>query len=552
LTIILGIFALIMTLLVALAIARQVLRQIGGEPDAVVAIAAQLSAGRFDLSQQHSAVQGSILHSVLQLKTVLHQVIGETNQVLSALAKGQFERRMLANYSGEMDNLKQGVNATAQAISTSLSQLSEVMRALSSGQFNHRVNTQAEGEFKKIADTAMTAMQSLNVIVNEINCSMAAINAGNFNTCVNSPAEGELQTMKLAVNATIDTLNALTDDLVHLANAQLQGDLTQHAKGSYQGRFKTLQDARASSTDKIKEIIAITIQAATAVNHAAGQVAQGSADLSSRVQQQASALEQTSATMNEMSTAVQNNTANAQKVAQLAHQVQHQANDGAEVMQQTITAMQSIRESSSKIADIVTLIDGIAFQTNLLALNAAVEAARAGEHGRGFAVVASEVRALAQKSAEAAKDIKTLIDDSVTRVQNGTALAERSGGMLAGITSSVAQVTDMIEAIATASNQQTVGISQVHQAIANIDMITQQNAALVEETTSAADSLNHEAAALTNTMRFFNVGTGFAAAPRSQASSVKSASKPSSTSARKPMGLPAPATKTESQEWNDF
>jgi methyl-accepting chemotaxis protein len=246
--------------------------------------------------------------------------------------------------------------------------------------------------------------------------------------------------------------------------------------------------------------------------------------------------------MNEMAAAVQANTANAQKVAELAHQVQHQAGAGVEVMQQTISAMQSIKESSSKIADIVTLIDGIAFQTNLLALNAAVEAARAGEHGRGFAVVAGEVRALAQKSAEAAKDIKDLITDSVSRIEAGTHLADKSGEMLSGITGSIEQVAGMIEQIATASSEQTEGIHQVHRAIADIDRVTQENAALVEETTAAAESLSNEANNLKENMSFFKTGTD---------SHAHYVAKPVHRSVKKPSGLPTPLH-VDTGAWNHF
>jgi len=236
-------------------------------------------------------------------------------------------------------------------------------------------------------------------------------------------------------------------------------------------------------------------------------VSQGASDLSSRVQEQAAAIEETSATMTEMAAAIQTNTANAKKVADLAHQVKSQTGAGVQVMQQTITAMQAIRESSTQIADIVTLIDAIAFQTNLLALNAAVEAARAGEHGRGFAVVAGEVRALAQKSAEAAKDIKSLIADSVGRIETGTQLADKSGEMLSGITGSIEQVATMIEQIAEASAEQSQGIGQVHRAMSDIDRVTQENAALVEKTTNAAESLSCEANGLIENMAFFKTGS---------------------------------------------
>lgn len=201
--------------------------------------------------------------------------------------------------------------------------------------------------------------------------------------------------------------------------------------------------------------------------------------------------------------------------------------------------MQSIKESSSKISDIVTIIDSIAFQTNLLALNAAVEAARAGEHGRGFAVVASEVRALAGKSADAAKDIKALINDSVSRIENGTHLADKSGEMLNGIAGSIEHVAGMIEEIANASNEQSVGIGQVHLAIADIDRVTQENAALVEETTAAAESLSTEANNLRNAMAFFKTGQ-----EQQQRSPSMPAKKPSAA-------LPAPK-KSNSEEWSEF
>jgi methyl-accepting chemotaxis protein len=252
--------------------------------------------------------------------------------------------------------------------------------------------------------------------------------------------------------------------------------------------------------------------------------------------------------MHEMTTAVQANTDNATKVAELAKEVQGQSNDGVQVMQQTIEAMKSIQESSSKISEIVSIIDSIAFQTNLLALNAAVEAARAGEHGRGFAVVASEVRALAGKSADAAKDIKGLIEDSVQRIDAGTKLADKSGEMLSTISESVKEVTNMIEAISSASKEQTTGISQVHQAIAGIDRVTQENAALVEETTAASESLNHEASELRQNMSFFKTGQN-----QHTTHLARIASAPKPATARQPAKvLPAPKDNNSHNEWNEF
>ncbi len=496
----------------------------------------------------HQPADGSVLRSVLNLKEVLHRVISESNLVVASIAKGQFDHRVEGVYSGELDTLKVSINQSVDRVSTTMAQLSKLMQGLHDGQFDTKIECNTEGKFAELANHAMNTMANLSGVIADINRSMASLNEGTFELRVTSAAKGDLLIMKSAINQTIDTLDHLTTDLVNLAHAQLQGDLTAQAQGQYKGRFKSLQDARAASTDKIKAVIGLSMEAAEIVTDAANQVAQGSAHLSNRVQQQAASLEKTSTTMHEMATAVQANTANAHLVAGLAHQVQNQAGEGVSVMQKTIGAMQSIQESSMKIADIVSLIDGIAFQTNLLALNAAVEAARAGEHGRGFAVVAGEVRVLAQKSAEAAKDIKGLIDDSVARVRNGTQLAEKSGEVLGGITTTVEQVVTMIEEIAAASNEQSSGIAQVHLAIANIDTVTQQNASLVEETTAAANSLSQEADGLRQNMSFFNIGY--------QPNKTSATRKPAPVTTSKPKkalsSLPAPARVSKTEEWGEF
>jgi methyl-accepting chemotaxis protein len=548
-TLIIGVLTIMVGFFVALMLTRSLNRQLGGEPSEVIAITQQLAAGNFKFSSEH-ATEGSVLHAVLTLKATLHNLISESNLIIGEMALGKFEHRITGNYSGELDLLKKGVNNTAESVAMTMAQLSELMNGLSRGQFKTSMQVNAEGIFREVSGQALTAMNKLDSSISEINLVMNAMNNGNFDARVQSAAEGDLMLMKTSINNAISTLDQLTEDLVTLANAQLKGDLTLHAKGEYKGRFKSLQDARAASTDKIKEVIGLAVGAAETVSETTRQVAQGSSDLSARVQQQAAALEETSATMNQMAATVQTNTGNAHKVATLAHDVESQANQGAEVMQQTIGAMQSIQESSHKIADIVSLIDGIAFQTNLLALNAAVEAARAGEHGRGFAVVASEVRALAQKSAGAAKDIKSLIEDSVSRVENGTQLAQKSGDMLINITHSVKQVAGMIEEIAAASNEQSAGIGQVHQAIANIDAMTQQNAALVEETTAAAESLNTEASSLRQNMNFFNIGVQMRAPAASTVTNRSTANTPKKVTAR---ALPAPQKSIpNNEEWGEF
>lgn len=318
-----------------------------------------------------------------------------------------------------------------------------------------------------------------------------------------SKLEGVAYELSASINELMEAVSEAMQDVTRVTEAMSNGDLTEIITKAYEGDLGKLKEAINASISRLDGIVSISVEAAHVVDGAAGEVSQGAHDLSDRVQNQAAALEQTSATMHQMNSAIQNNTQHAQEAQSLARGVQSKTEQGRTVMEQNIEAMNSIQESSHKISEIVTLIDGIAFQTNLLALNAAVEAARAGEHGRGFAVVAGEVRALAQKSAEAAKDIKSLIDESVGRIEGGTKLTTESGEVLVEIAGSIDEMANMIEQIASASSEQAHGISQVHDAINSIDEVTQQNAALVEETTAAAESMSDQAKNLNNNMAYF-------------------------------------------------
>ena len=244
---------------------------------------------------------------------------------------------------------------------------------------------------------------------------------------------------------------------------------------------------------------------ADGVATASSQIAQGNQDLSFRTEQQASSLQQTAASMEQLGSAVLQNADNASQANQLARNASAVAVQGGEVVGQVVTTMRSINESSKRIADIISVIDGIAFQTNILALNAAVEAARAGEQGRGFAVVATEVRSLAQRSASAAKEIKTLITASVERVEQGTFLVDQAGSTMAEIVSAITRVTDIVGEISASSSQQGNGVAQVGQAVNQMDQATQQNAALVEQSAAAAESLKLQAQQLVQAVAVFKL-----------------------------------------------
>ncbi len=290
-----------------------------------------------------------------------------------------------------------------------------------------------------------------------------------------------------------------------VANAVAAGDLRVQVQVQGNNELGQLMQALAAMRDHLARVVQQVMSGAENVATASAQIAQGNNDLSGRTEEQASALEQTSASMEELGSTVQHNADNAHQANQLAQSASTVAIKGGEVVGEVVHTMKDINDSSRKIAAIISVIDGIAFQTNILALNAAVEAARAGEQGRGFAVVASEVRALAGRSAEAAKEIKQLIDASVLRVEQGSVLVDQAGNTMTEVVSSIRRVTDIVGEISSSSTEQATGVGQVVEAVAQMDQTTQQNAALVEEMAAAADSLRSQAQQLVQTVSVFKI-----------------------------------------------
>jgi len=305
------------------------------------------------------------------------------------------------------------------------------------------------------------------------------------------------------------------------------GDLATRTTDAARDEISPLLAALAEMQQSLSRVVGSVRGNADSVATASAQIAQGNLDLSGRTEQQASALQQTAATMEELGTTVRNNADSAKQANQLAQSASSVAAQGGEVVGQVVTTMQGINDSSRKIGDIIGTIDGIAFQTNILALNAAVEAARAGEQGRGFAVVASEVRSLAQRSAEAAKEIKALIGRSVEQVEQGSALVDQAGKTMGEIVGSIQRVSDIVAEITSASVEQSSGVQQVGQAVTQMDQATQQNAALVEESAAAAESLKHQANQLVQAVAVFRLAdeaqvvASRAATPAAKAPSVE-------------------------------
>jgi len=293
---------------------------------------------------------------------------------------------------------------------------------------------------------------------------------------------------------------------VHLAKRISEGDLTRTILVNRKDELGQLLQSLEHMQSQLASVVSHVRQGSESVATASAEIAQGNHDLSARTEQQASALQETTARMGELGSTVQQNADSANQANQLAMNASTVAMQGGEVVGQVVETMRGINESSRKIADIISVIDGIAFQTNILALNAAVEAARAGEQGRGFAVVASEVRSLAGRSAEAAREIKSLIGTSVERVEQGTLLVDKAGSTMAEVVGAIKRVTDIMGEISSASTEQSHGVQQVGESVGQMDQATQQNAALVEEMAAAASSLKSQAHDLVQTVAVFKLG----------------------------------------------
>lgn len=343
-------------------------------------------------------------------------------------------------------------------------------------------------------------------IESEIDQLVAAASQGDFSRSIELTGKtGFFLSLSRGLNQIVGTTQtALTDVSEALATIS-QGDLTQRVTRDYSGLFLQLKNDLNNTSDKLVYVVSAINNSSGAITTGASEIMSGMSDLSIRTEQQASSLEETAASMEEMTTSVGTSADNSQSANDLSQDAESQATSGGEVVDEAIVAMKSINDASKRISDIIGVIDEIAFQTNLLALNAAVEAARAGEQGRGFAVVASEVRQLAQRSANAAKEIKDLINESVTRVDNGTVLVNKSGETLSSILLAVKNVGEKVHQIAGTAREQASGINQVNQAVMQMDDMTQQNSALVEEASAASNNLLQQAESMAKEMEFFKI-----------------------------------------------
>lgn len=469
--------------------------------------------GRLSTRADTSRHQGDFRKVVVGVNNCLDAVIGPLNvaaQYVENIAKGNIPSKISHTYNGDFNNIKNNLNQCIDAVNLLVADTVMLAEAAKQGLLSTRADaSKHEGDFRKVVQgvnsTLDDVMRPLNVAADCVD----RISKGDIPENITDTYYGDFNTIKNNLNTCIDAVNRLVSDANMLAEAAVEGRITARADATqHQGDFcKVVEGVNAILETIVEPILAVKIAVET-INTAAGEISSGNSDLSNRTEQQASTLEETSASMEELASTVKQNADNAKQANQLALTASSVAIRGGDVVAEVVATMSAINTSAKKIEDIISVIDGIAFQTNILALNAAVEAARAGEQGRGFAVVAGEVRNLAQRSANAAKEIKGLINDSVSKTAEGTVQVENAGNTMQEVVTSVKRVADIISEIAAASLEQSQGINQVNNAVTSMDEATQQNAALVEQAAAAAESLVEQANALTNVISVFKIDNG--------------------------------------------
>lgn len=451
---------------------------------------------------------GQQLKAMQAMQTSLRNLVSEIKTIVQAAVRGDFSIKMnMDNKMGYTRELSELLNQLTETVDAAFKDTIRVTQALSRGDLSQKITKEYSGAYNEVKVSVNTTAESLTMLVAEIKNIVEGVAVrGNFHVMMSMDGKsGYARELSELLNQLSNITGAGLNDVLRVANVLAKGDLTQSISKDYPGTFGEMKLGINDTVEKLKELVGQIREATDTIHTASEEISAGNSDLSQRTDEQANSLKRTAASMVQLTSTVKQNAENAHQANQLAVGASLIAVKGGKVVNEVVYTMSSISDSSKKISDIISIIDGIAFQTNILALNAAVEAARAGEQGRGFAVVASEVRNLAKRSADAAKEIKALINESTEKVSAGTALVDKAGKTMEEVVSAVKQVTDIMGEITAASTEQSRGIEQVNQAISQMDDVTQQNAALVEEAASAASSLEEQSQNLAAAVSAFKV-----------------------------------------------
>ena len=586
-----GALSILLACLLAFLLIRSVKRQLGADPKELASITTSIAEGRLDLDLPPVVIENSVMAAV--------------KSMLASLQKSAVAARDNARVKSALDNVSANVmiadnertiiytNKTVQSmLQTAESDIRKALPQFDAGKlmgsnidqfhknpehqkgmlarlnsthtaqievggriFRLTVNPVFGANSERLGSVVEWLDRTLEVAVEEeVGQLVKAASEGDFTQRISHVGkQGFFLNLANGLNQLVETADKGLKDVVRVLGALAEGDLTQRIEADYQGTFGQLKDYSNETTQSLSRMLGQISEATDTIYTAASEIAAGNSDLSSRTEEQASSLEETASSMEELTSTVKLNAENARQANSLAVNASEVATTGGNVVQQVVHTMSSINDSARKIADIIGVIDGIAFQTNILALNAAVEAARAGDQGRGFAVVAAEVRTLAQRSAAAAKEIKTLISDSVDKVDNGNTLVAQAGQTMTEIVVAIKRVTDIMAEIAAASVEQSSGIEEINIAVSQMDEMTQQNAALVEQAAAAAEAMQDQATSLNQSVAVFRFDQ--AAKPHQSNMAPRKPSTLSRPEVKVPVtklkSLP-PTKKVKEDEWEEF
>ncbi|MGZ5600822.1 MAG: methyl-accepting chemotaxis protein [Methylobacter sp.] len=500
------IFSVAIAVVFTLLVSRGIIRSLKTAQEVAGAIANGDLNSKIDIHQNDEI--GDLLRSMKTMQDSINFFVAGLDDMAQKHAQGWVKEQLdSSTFSGIYGKIAYEINDLIQSRILINRKLISIVSQYSKGDFSADMDV-LPGETIAITEIMDSAKKTFLAVNNEIKMLAEAGAQGDFSKRTDADKfEFMFKGILTNLNNLMETCDVGFNDVLHVADALAQGDLTQTIDKDYPGTFGEVIVGMNSIVENLKSMVGNIKDSTDNINTASKEIAAGNNNLSQRTEEQAASLEETAASMEELTSAVQHNAENARHANQLAVDASDIAGKGVEVVGQVVSTMNDINESSHKIGDIISVIDDIAFQTNILALNAAVEAARAGDQGRGFAVVAIEVRNLAQRAATAAGEVKDLINDSVGKVAAGSKLVTQAGLTMEEIVSSIRGVTDMMAEITAASAEQSSGIEQVNQAIAQMDEVTQQNAALVEQAAAASELLEEQARNLAITVGTFNVST---------------------------------------------
>lgn len=502
-----GVIALLIALAISFWIVRTVMRQLGGDPSEAAARVNEIAKGNIDTPiVLRRGDERSLLASLKRMQEVINDFV---NGQLSLAQKHQegsiWETMDSERYPGVYGSMASEVNSLVRGHIDTKMQIVDVITAYSKGDFSSDM-PELPGDKAKITEAVDGVKQGLVGVSHEIKAIASAGSEGDFSK------RGDSDRYAFMFREMIEDLNQLMEncevgfnDVMRVSKAMAEGDLTQTITKDYPGVFGETKGTINNTVSKLQELVGTIKQSAESITTASREIASGNQDLSQRTEQAATSLQETASSMEELTATVKQNADNANQANSLAVSASEVADQGGKVVRSSVATMEEIAEFSNKMSDIIGVIDSIAFQTNILALNASVEAARAGDQGRGFAVVATEVRNLAQRTANAAKEIKELITESVEKVGTGSSQIAEAGTRMDEIVASIKRVTDLVGEISAASKEQTYGIEQVNVATTEMEEVAQQNSALVEEAAAAAGSLDEQAQNLVAAVAVFKL-----------------------------------------------